>query len=147
MALVHRYPASLAWSGSTGVGYDHYDRTHTIEPLQLSSDPAFKGNPALLNPEKLLVMAACSCQLLAFLAVAARARLEVVNYEDHAEGEMPEDDKPVRITRIVLNPKITVRGVVAEERVRSLVELAHRECYIANSLKTDVIVRPSILFV
>jgi organic hydroperoxide reductase OsmC/OhrA len=146
MALTHTYTTELSWRGSTGEGYESYDRTHTVGPLQLSSDPAFRGNAALLNPEQLLVMAACSCQLLSFLAVAARARLDVVAYEDRAEGEMPEDNKPVRITRIVLKPRITMRAGVTEERVRHLVEVAHRECYIANSLKTEVFVQPTIQF-
>jgi len=43
-----------------------------------------------------VVLAAGSCQLLSFLAVAARARLDVVAYEDDAEGVMPEGDHPVR---------------------------------------------------
>ncbi|MCU1258187.1 MAG: OsmC family protein [Bryobacterales bacterium] len=145
MALTtHRYTANLSWHGTTASGYENYDRTHSVGPLQLSSDPAFRGNPALLNPEQLLVMAACSCQLLSFLAVAARARLDVISYEDNAEAEMPEEDKPVRITRIVLKPSITIRSNVTEDRVRHLVEVAHRECYIANSLKTDVLVEPII---
>src|SRR5450432_1391881 len=137
MALTHTYTTELSWRGSTAAGYESYDRTHSIGPLQLSSDAAFRGNPALLNPEQLLVMAACSCQLLSFLAVAARARLDVIAYEDRAVGEMPESGKPVSIQRIVLKPRITMRPGVAEERVRHLVEVAHRECYIANSLKTE----------
>lgn len=146
---VHRYAVRCRWSGSTGVGYESYDRAHTVEApsapaLQMSSDPAFRGDPALLNPEQLVVLAASSCQLLAFLAVAARARVDVVEYEDAGVGEMPEDDKPVRITRITLRPRIVVVGSVTEERVRHLVEVAHRECYIANSLRTDVVVEPVV---
>jgi len=57
---------------------------------------------------QLEVLAAASCQLLSFLAVAARARLDVVAYEDDAEGVMPEGDHPVRLTRIVLRPRIVL---------------------------------------
>jgi len=148
----HRYAARCSWSGSTAVGYDAYDRTHQAEAppaaagLTLASDPAFRGDPSLLNPEQLVVLAASSCQLLSFLAVAARARIDVVGYEDEAEGVMPEDDKPVRITAITLRPRITVKGDVAEGRLRHLCEVAHRECFIANSLKTDVVVEPSFTF-
>lgn len=149
MALTHKYQAAVSWRGSTAVGYDAYNRQHTAAAppaqaaLTLSSDPAFRGNPALLNPEQLLVMAAASCQLLSFLAVAARARLDVVAYEDSATAEMPEDVKPVHITRIVLRPVITVRAGVTLERLAHLSEVAHRECYIANSLKTEVLVEPT----
>ena len=148
---VHRYQTRCVWNGSTGVGYDHYRREHemTASPatatLAVSSDPAFRGNPSLLNPEQLLVMAASSCQLLSFLAVAARARLDVVSYEDEAEAMMPEDDKPVRIVAIRLRPRIVLAaGSGDEARVRQLVELAHRECYIANSLKTEITVEPLV---
>jgi organic hydroperoxide reductase OsmC/OhrA len=147
---VHPYSIKSSWTGNTKVGYESYDRTHTISAapagpsLTLSSDPAFRGNADLLNPEQLLVAAASSCQLLSFLAVASRARIEVLEYEDAAEGEMPEDDPPVRITRIHLHPRIVVGPGVTRERVEHLVEVAHNECYIANSLKTDIIVSPHV---
>jgi organic hydroperoxide reductase OsmC/OhrA len=64
--------------------------------------------------------------------------VEVVEYEDDAEAEMPEDELPVRLTRIVLRPRIVVRPGPTEDRIRHLCELAHRECYIANTLSTEV---------
>ncbi len=145
---VHRYAASCAWTGSTGEGYDAYSRAHTATAppaaarLELSSDPAFRGDPTRLNPEQLLVLAAASCQLLSFLTVAARARIDVVAYHDDAEAEMPESDEPVRITRIALRPRITVRGDATDARLTHLVEVAHRECYIANSVTTDIVIEP-----
>jgi organic hydroperoxide reductase OsmC/OhrA len=51
---------------------------------------------------------------------------------------MPEEDKPVRITRIVLRPHIVVASEVADERIHRYVELAHRECYIANSVSSQI---------
>lgn len=151
MATTHRYLVHCSWSGSTGAGYESYRRAHegSTAPaeakLALSSDPAFLGDPSRWNPEQLLVMAASSCQLLAFLAVAARARLDVVDYQDDAVGEMPEDDRPVRLTRILLRPRITMAAGAQEDRVRHLVEVAHRECYVANSLRTAVEVDPEII--
>jgi organic hydroperoxide reductase OsmC/OhrA len=149
-ARVHRYTASCAWQGSTAAGYDAYRRAHEAKAspapgtLHLSSDPAFRGDPALLNPEQLLVLAAASCQLLSFLAVAARARIDVIEYRDDAEGEMPEDEPPMRITRITLRHQIVVREDVSEVRMRHLVDVAHRECFIANSLTTELVVEPDI---
>lgn len=152
MAPIHRYRTELTWAGSTGAGYDAYSRTHrtTVAPegqeLQLSSDPAFRGDPRLLNPEQLLVAAASSCQLLSFLAVAARARLDVVAYDDEAEAVMPEDDPPVRIVRIDLRPVVTLadteRPRPSADRLAHLCEVAHRECFIANSLRSEVVVAP-----
>jgi organic hydroperoxide reductase OsmC/OhrA len=149
---VHTYRAELSWSGSTAEGYDDYDRTHRMasppaeQALTLSSDPAFRGDASLLNPEVLLVQAATSCQLLSFLAAAAKARIDVVAYEDEGEGEMPEDVHPMHITRIVLRPRITVVEGPTEERIRHLCEVAHKHCYIANSLTTEVVVEPTVEF-
>jgi organic hydroperoxide reductase OsmC/OhrA len=150
---MHHYRVTSRWSGSTGVGYEDYDRTHSVsttpatEPLTLSADPAFRGNPSMLDPEELFVISASSCQLLSFLAVAARARINVVEYVDDGEGFMPDDVKPVRITEIVLRPRITVQGTVTEDRVRHLCEVAHRECYVANSVTTEIRVEPAITIV
>jgi organic hydroperoxide reductase OsmC/OhrA len=150
---LHRFHTSAHWRGSTGSGYEDYRREHTVEAagvdaaLTLSSDAAFRGDAAALNPEVLLLAAAVSCQLLSFLAVAARAGLDVIAYDDDADAEMPEDLEPMRITRIVLRPRITVRGEVTESRLDHLVEVAHRECYIANSLRGDVVVvEPAFVF-
>ena len=114
--------------------------------ISLSGDPAFGGNRDLLNPEQLLVAAASSCQLLSFLAYAARARIDIVSYVDEAEAVMPEDDKPMRITEIVLRPRIVVRGEADEERVRHFVERAHEACFIANSLRSEITIEPRIEF-
>ena len=146
---VHRYRASCSWSGSTGAGYEDYDRTHLVAAppaegeLRLSSDPTFLGAAELLNPEQLLVAAASSCQLLSFLALAARARVDVVAYEDEAEGTMDESDAPARVQRIVLRPRIVAPGA-SEERVLGLVEQGHRLCFIANSVRSEIVIEPRI---
>lgn len=153
-SATHTYRTTVEWVGSTGVGYDAYDRGHHVTcfpamtELDLTSDPAFGGNPAQLNPEQLLLASAASCQLLSFLAVAARARIDVVDYRDKASAAMPEDERPMRITAITLRPVITVRRDVtshpaSEDRLRHLVEVAHRECFIANSLRTEITIVPA----
>jgi organic hydroperoxide reductase OsmC/OhrA len=157
VSYFHRYRCRVRWSGSTGVGYDHYNRDHVVEVLtadgdvvapavdgtglRMSGDAAFGGNGALLNPEQQLVVAAASCQMLSFLAVAARARLDVVDYVDDAVGEMPDADG--WITAIRLSPVVTFNGDVAEDRLSHWTEVAHRECYIANSVRTDIRVTPT----
>jgi organic hydroperoxide reductase OsmC/OhrA len=149
MTHVHTYEARARWEGSTGAGYDSYSRAHEVTcppaeaTMSLSGDPAFRGNAGRLNPEQLLLAAASSCQLLSFLAVAARARVDTISYEDTASARMPEDDKPVRITEITLRPVITVRGDTSAERLLHLVEVAHRECFIANSVSSEIIIEPT----
>ncbi len=147
----HVYHVTCSWKGSTGEGYEAYTRSHEAAAppakasVGMSSDPAFKGDPARLNPEQLLVMAAASCQMLSFLAVAARKRINVVEYEDQAEGFMQEDVKPVHVNRIVLKPRIVIDGAADPGVVESMVKLGHSQCFIANSLKTDIRIEPEII--
>jgi organic hydroperoxide reductase OsmC/OhrA len=145
----HRYETRLRWTGSTGLGWEAYDRGHsaTAPPAEQEVDLTTgesKGDPAVLNPEQLLVMAASSCQMLSFLHVAAKARLDVVEYEDDATGLMPEDGQPMRITEITLRPRIVISGEAGEERVRKLVQTAHEYCYIANSLGSAMTIEPTV---
>jgi organic hydroperoxide reductase OsmC/OhrA len=148
--VIHRYRATCDWAGTTAVGYEHYERTHDLVcapaelSLRLSSDPAFRGDPRLLNPEQLLLAAASSCQLLSFLSVAARARIDVRGYRDAAEAEMAEDVKPMRISTIRLRPEITVVPETDEARVHELVAFAHQECFIANSVSCAMDVRATV---
>jgi organic hydroperoxide reductase OsmC/OhrA len=138
------YQARLRWNGSTGLGWEAYDRAHTAtappaeQELTLTTGEE-KGDPRHLNPEQLVVMAASSCQMLWFLHLAAKARIDVVEYEDDADGKMPDD----RLTRITLRPRIVIAGEPREERVRKLVDQAHAHCNVANSLRTDVVVEPT----
>ena len=145
----HIYSAELRWSGSTALGWEP-----TTAPIRARRRPRSrssvlttgeaKGDPRQLNPEQLLVMAASSCQLLWFLHLAAKARIDVVEYEDSATGVMPTDVEPTSVTEIVLRPRIVVASDASEERVRKLVQTAHEHCYIANSLKSAVTIEPRI---
>ncbi len=144
----HEYSARLTWTGSTGEGIRACSREHSAElspgtSLALTADPAFRGDPDLPNPEQLPVVAASSCQLLSFLGAASRAGVDVLDYEDDAAGGMPADSTPMSITQIELRPRIRVRGA-DEARVQELIEQAHRNCFIANSLRSEIRISPRI---
>ncbi|GAA3584467.1 hypothetical protein GCM10022198_04670 [Klugiella xanthotipulae] len=104
----------------------------------LSADPAFRGDPTRLNPEQLVVAAASSCQLLSFLAVAAQHKIDVLSYTDTGEGFMDDSVLPARISSILLRPVLRVTPGTDRDEVIRLVHLAHRGCYIANSLNSDI---------
>jgi organic hydroperoxide reductase OsmC/OhrA len=145
----HRYETRLRWTGSTGLGWEGYDRGHAVtappaeQEVRLTTGES-KGDPAVLNPEQLVVMAASSCQMLMFLHLAAKARIDVVEYEDPATAVMPEDGQPVRITEIALRPRIVVAGDASEERIGKLMHTAHEHCYVANTLNSEVTIEPTV---
>jgi organic hydroperoxide reductase OsmC/OhrA len=142
--LIHE--ARLEWDGSTGEGYRFYSRAHTGTAagisLGLSADPHFRGDATLLNPEQLVVLAASSCQLLSFLSLAARRHLTVLRYTDDAVGHLSEDLRRARIELIELNPAIEMAAGTDEALVLALVDQAHEECYIANSLNSTITIKP-----
>jgi organic hydroperoxide reductase OsmC/OhrA len=89
-------------------------------------------------------MAASSCQMLMFLHLAAKARIDVVEYEDDATGLMPQDREPIHISDITLRPRIVIAGEASEERVRKLIHTAHEHCFIANTLKSEIAIEPTL---
>lgn len=145
-----RYAVRLTWSGDTGAGYPAYDRDHVVAMppaegvLDLSADAAFRGDPSLPNPESLLLAAASSCQLLSFLAVAARAEVRVTAYQDAAEAVLDLAHSPARVDGIVLRPRITVAAGAEADEVLALVGRAHEECYVANTLAVPVTVEATV---
>jgi organic hydroperoxide reductase OsmC/OhrA len=143
------YRTRVRWTGSTGLGWDHYDRAHlaTASPAEQEirlTTGELKGDPSILNPEQLVLMAASSCQMLWFLHLAAKARIDVVEYEDSATALMPTDQEPVRITEITLRPRIVVAGDASEARVQRLAGTAHEHCFVANSLNAQMSVHPTV---
>ena len=68
----------------------------------------------------------------------------MLSYFDEAEATMPEDDRPVRITRITLRPRMVVAAGSDVERVLRIVEKAHHECYIANSVTSQIVIEPVV---
>lgn len=149
--MSHRYATSLHWTGSTAGGIRSYSRDHvaTTDPptteVALSADPGFGGSAERLDPEQLVVMAASSCQMLSFLAVAARAGVEVLAYDDEATSHLDLAAQPARLGEVRLHPTVTVGAGASAEQVRRLAEQAHQECYVASSLAVPVVVETTVV--
>ncbi|HRP00491.1 MAG TPA: OsmC family protein, partial [Flavobacteriales bacterium] len=111
----HRYALTLDWTGNRGAGtstYEGYSREHVVRisgkpDLVGSADPMFRGDPTLHNPEDLLLAALSQCHLLTYLALCARARINVLSYRDRAEGTlMLTKDGGGQFTEVVLRPEV-----------------------------------------
>ena len=126
--------------------YDTYNRDHVLTfqggaRVPVSAAPAYRGNPALVNPEEGLVAALSSCHMLTFLAVAAKKRFIVDRYSDHAVGFLEKNQQgKMAITRVVLHPQVQFSGpdLPSPKEVAELHEQAHSGCFIANSVTTEV---------
>jgi organic hydroperoxide reductase OsmC/OhrA len=144
MARTHEYGLDLTWTGTTGGGYLSYPREHQITidgkpALNLSADRAFLGDPALHNPEELLLCALSSCHLLSYLALTARARITVLSYHDRATGTMAEDGRGGgRFTHVLLRPQVVVADAADIERATALHHDAGETCFVAASVNFPV---------
>ncbi len=147
MEQPHRYALRLDWTGGRHgptLKYDSYSREYRVEiegkpALTGSADAPFRGDPALINPEDMLLAALSSCHMLSYLALAARARIAVSAYTDAASGTMSEK-APHRMgfTEVILRPRVTVAAGTDLAKANALHEKAHEICFIANSVNFPV---------
>ncbi len=152
MPKIHNYKIHLKWTGNTGSGtrsYRSYERSHEIKTgdkitIPASSDPSFRGDPAKYNPEELLVAGLSGCHMLWFLHLSSVNGVNVIRYEDHAEGIMEEQgDGSGRFSQVVLKPHITVSDASMIEKMNDLHKEANQKCFIANSVNFPVIHEPT----
>ena len=152
MAKEHVYAAKLVWTGAAEGpvrGYAGYSREYRVEvagkpPMTGSADPAFRGDPALYNPEDLLVGSLSACHMLTYLALCARAKIEVVSYEDEASGTMVLDGNGGHFTEVTLRPRVRVAPGGDLAKARALHKDAHGMCFIANSVNFPVRNEPEV---
>jgi organic hydroperoxide reductase OsmC/OhrA len=147
MGKQHTYSANLTWTGNTGEGtqtYRSYQRSYNINinnkvTLEGSSDPAFMGNPALYNPEEMLLMSLSSCHMLWFLHLCSEAGVVVTAYTDKALAIMVEESNGSgRFTGATLRPQVVVTHQSMAQQVPALHQKANQYCFIANSVNFDV---------
>ncbi len=146
--MAHHYPLALAWTGNTLDGTYTRDATVTNpgkHPLSVSSAPEFAGDTARWNPEELLGSALATCHMLTFLALCAKAKVEIVGYEDHAEAILDTVDKISRVTQVHLRPVIRVTRGTSMAKVVELFEKAHKYCFVANSVTCEAVLEPRVV--
>jgi organic hydroperoxide reductase OsmC/OhrA len=143
------YKVALEWKRDTeGFSYETYNRDHVLvfeggARIPASAAPAYRGNLAHVNPEEALVAALSSCHMLTFLSVAAKKQFVVDQYSDHAVGFLEKNQKgKLAITRVVLHPRVVFGGPTppTSEQITALHERAHSECFVSNSVLTEVTV-------
>jgi organic hydroperoxide reductase OsmC/OhrA len=144
------HKATIVWArNGLDFGYKNYSRDHVWRfdngvEVAASAAPAYLGNPQRLDPEATFVAALSSCHMLTFLALASNRGFVVDRYEDSAVGHLEKNAAgKLAVTRVDLRPTIVFGG----EKQPSATDLdwlhdkAHRECFIANSVTTEIQVR------
>jgi organic hydroperoxide reductase OsmC/OhrA len=140
MAAKHAFRAHLVWNkgGEGTAAGNHRVELEGRPVLEVSAAPQYRGDGSKPNPEELFLASLASCQMLTYLALAARAGVDVLSYEDRAEATVAIADRKMRVTEVVLRPSIRVAAGTDEAKARSLVGSAHEGCFIANSVACEV---------
>jgi organic hydroperoxide reductase OsmC/OhrA len=143
----HHFEAHLVWkTGGEGVATgNHRVELEGRPPLEVSAAPQYRGDPTRLNPEELFLASVSSCQMLTYLALAARHKIDVLAYEDRARATLATADRKMRVTEVLLHPRITIAAGSDASKARELVELAHEGCFIANSVACAIHAEPEIV--
>jgi organic hydroperoxide reductase OsmC/OhrA len=108
--------------------------------------PAPYSNPAHVDPEEAFVASVASCHMLTFLYYAYRGGFQVESYRDEAAGLMTKNEKGILwLSSVTLRPQIVYGGdkTPTAEQENELHHLAHANCFIANSIKSEVTVDAS----
>jgi len=140
------HKATISWSRQgKDFGYKNYSRDHVwrvnSNEVPASATAAYLGNAQRVDPEAALVAALSSCHMLTFLALASNKGFVVDGYEDQAVGHLEKNAAgKMAVTRVELRPKITFGGTKQPTAADLdwLHDKAHHECFIANSVTTDV---------
>jgi organic hydroperoxide reductase OsmC/OhrA len=113
-----------------------------------SSDPAFRGDASRHNPEELLVASLAACHMLWYLHLCSEHKFIVTSYRDDASGTLQvRADGSGAFTNVTLKPCVILdasHDANDVAKARALHDLAHRHCFIANSVAFAVIVEPTI---
>ena len=145
--MSHDFTARIGWTGNRGEGtqsYRGYDRTwDMVTPggvaVACSNDPRLGGDPALPNPEDLLLASLAACHMLWFLHLASSAGIVVTDYADDplGVGESAPDGTG-RFVKAVLRPRITLAAGSDVAAADAIHPRAGAHCFIARSVAFPV---------
>ncbi len=110
--------------------------------LEISSPPEFKGDPGIWTPEDLFVTALNICIMETFLAFAEQKGLGLGAYDSSADALLEYKDGKYRFTEITLHPQVALKSHDDVERARQIMESAHANCFVSNSITSSVSVLP-----
>ena len=150
-ATMSEHHATIDWKRETpDFAYETYNRDHDWQfdagvTVRASATPAYLGSESCVDPEEAFVASLSSCHMLTFLAIACKKRFTVDGYRDQAVGILGKDQTGrMAMTRVTLRPQVRFGGekTPTPEELAQMHGQAHHACFIANSVKTEVVIEP-----
>jgi len=146
-----KHIVNLLWKNeSEDFSYKNYDRTHSWKfeggtVVEASAAPEYLGKKELVNPEEAFAASLASCHMLTFLAIASMKKYTIEIYEDEAVAILEKNEKSrMAVTKLYLRPRITFTGNNVPDKtiINEMHHRAHTECFISNSVLTEIIIEP-----
>jgi organic hydroperoxide reductase OsmC/OhrA len=148
MGVKHVFIAKLDWLFSKKEAVT-YTKSHTVTiddkaVLYVSAAKAFKGDPALYNPEDLLLSSVISCHMMSYLYVCKQNGIDVLSYTDEAKATLEVlANGSGRFIEIKLNPKVRISNKEKIAEALGLHKKANQLCFIANSCNFPILHFPT----
>jgi organic hydroperoxide reductase OsmC/OhrA len=153
------YAAEIVWERDPAQDFlgNAYSRKHLLRfdggievpgSSAVSSVPLPMSDPNAVDPEEAFVASLSSCHMLWFLAIACKRKFVVDRYVDAAVGVMARNEQgKLAMTRVTLRPAVTFSGEhrPTRDELDKLHHKAHEECFIANSVRTEVLCEPVLV--
>lgn len=144
MVGTHYYETEVGWMGQRR-GY--LRSSADLPVLEVASPPEFNGHEHTWTPEHLFVASLNSCYMATFIAMAEASKLDIVSFTSSAVGKLEKvEGKGFRVTEIVLKPTLVIKFDYDAERAQRILEKAETNCFISNSILTEVKLETSIDF-
>ena len=130
----------LSWSAH---GEDHY-LWHLADGNEVRVVDGHHGQQEFMEPEEAFIAALASCHLLSFLTEAAREGLSVTSYDDAPEAVLGQNEQAmIYVRQVLLQPMVTFSGEQPDAgKIQALHQRAHEKCFIAQSVKSEVLIKP-----
>src|SRR5215471_10056989 len=153
---MHKHEARVTWARGPNEKFTdiRFSRVHEWAfdggvTVGASASPSVVPSPLsaadAVDPEEALVASTSSCHMLYFLFFAAKRGFVVERYDDQAFGVLEKNQSgKMFMSRITLRPHVSFSGdkVPSADDLTSLHHAAHDECFIANSLQSEIVVEP-----
>lgn len=150
------YNATINWTRDGQTFTDNkYSRVHqwsfdSGQVIHASASPNVVhtpyADPSAVDPEEAFVASLSSCHMLWFLSIAAKQGFVIDQYVDQAEGVLAKNTSGKQaITQVTLFPRVAYgKKSLTPEEDRQIHQQASERCFIANSVKTNINIEPSI---
>jgi organic hydroperoxide reductase OsmC/OhrA len=143
------FTCRIRWQGTSNTDYDTYVRKHEVSlpggQKLLGGGGLIVQDPTQTNPEELFAASVGTCMMLTILPVFARSQIPITAYEDQPEALLQKVERIFTVTKVTLRPRITLQGTFDRAKLDTLIAKSHANCYITQSVKSEVIVEPTFI--